>query len=450
MRRAFERPYPELWQRLYPGRELIYRSRGKVRYAALSRPVQIALTFVLLALIGWMAFATTQLLLKDRVIAAKDNRIARMDLEYTSLTDELESAQQRFLTVTRELEAQHRQLVALVQQRDLLEQKLGATSQELESVVAQHNRVMTLSNELSARVGMLEDALDGVVEDKTSLESVLHSTKQRVSNLTSQRDSAQRLQNALSRRVKILEQRLDNIKDSQHKLIAKVQERTEETLSQLETMITLTGLDLDALMRQDEATARGQGGPSVSFSGAPHQLSGYSGMDDQFGSSVIELESHLMRWEMLHRVLARLPLSAPVDSFNIASGYGKRRDPFTKRWAMHGGVDFSGVNRSAIRATAPGVVTFVGSKGPYGRMVEIKHGLGIKTRYGHLSRILVKKGARVKFRHKIGLMGSTGRSTGPHVHYEIHFNGKTRNPMKFLKAGRHVFKSEQVSHTRER
>ena len=125
MRRAFERRYPELWERLYPERQLIYRSRGIIRYAALSRPVQIALTFAVLALIGWMGFATTQLLLKDRVIAAKDDRIARMDLEYTSLTDELASAQRRFLTVTKELEAQHRQLVALVQQRDFLEQNLG-------------------------------------------------------------------------------------------------------------------------------------------------------------------------------------------------------------------------------------------------------------------------------------------------------------------------------------
>ena len=296
---------------------------------------------------------------------------------------------------------------------------------------------------------MLESTFEGVVEDKTSLERVLDSTKQWVSKLTSQRDSARRLQEALSRRVNTLEQRLANIKDSQHRLIGKVQERTEQTLSQLEAMITLTGLDLDALTSQDKATVQGRGGPFVGFSGGSDLASVYPGMNDRFGSSVVELESHLTRWESLHRVLARLPLNPPVDSFSIASGYGKRRDPFTKRWAMHGGVDFSGVYRSAIRATAPGVVTFVGRNGSYGRMVEIDHGLGLKTRYGHLSRILVKKGARIKFRHKIGLMGSTGRSTGSHVHYEIHFNGEPRNPMKFLEAGRYVFKSEQVSDTRQ-
>ena len=450
MRRSFERRFPELWERLYPERQLIYRSRGEIRYAALSRPVQIALTFAALALIGWMGFATTQILLKDRVIAAKDDRITRMEVDYTSLTDELESAQQRFSMVTRELEAQHRQLLALVQQRDILEHKVSATSQELESVVAQRNRIRSLSNQLSARVGMLEDAFEGVFEDKTSIESVLDSTKQWVSKLTSQRDSAQRSQIELSYKVKDLEQRLANIKNSQNHLINKVQERTEEALGQLEAMIILTGLDLDALTRQDEATAQGLGGPFVGISSGPDLASVYPGMTDQFGSSVIELESHLMRWESLHRVLARLPLNPPVDSFSVASGYGKRRDPFTKRWTMHGGIDFSGVYKSTIRATAPGVVTFVGRNGPYGRMVEIDHGLGLKTRYGHLSRILVKKGARVKFRHKIGLMGSSGRSTGSHVHYEIHFKGEPRNPMKFLEAGRNVFKSEQVSDPRQK
>lgn len=279
---------------------------------------------------------------------------------------------------------------------------------------------------------------------------MLDSTKQWVSKLTSQRDSAQRSQIELSYKVKDLEQRLANIKNSQNHLINKVQERTEEALGQLEAMIILTGLDLDALTRQDEATAQGLGGPFVGISSGPDLASVYPGMTDQFGSSVIELESHLMRWESLHRVLARLPLNPPVDSFSVASGYGKRRDPFTKRWAMHGGIDFSGVYKSTIRATAPGVVTFVGRNGPYGRMVEIDHGLGLKTRYGHLSRILVKKGARVKFRHKIGLMGSSGRSTGSHVHYEIHFKGEPRNPMKFLEAGRNVFKSEQVSDPRQK
>jgi murein DD-endopeptidase MepM/ murein hydrolase activator NlpD len=93
-----------------------------------------------------------------------------------------------------------------------------------------------------------------------------------------------------------------------------------------------------------------------------------------------------------------------------------------------------------VWSTAPGTVTFVGRRGPYGRLVEIDHGYGLVTRYGHLRKILVKKGESVGFRHKIGIMGSTGRSTGRHVHYEVLFEGKPQDPAKFMKAGKYVFK----------
>jgi len=98
--------------------------------------------------------------------------------------------------------------------------------------------------------------------------------------------------------------------------------------------------------------------------------------------------------------------------------------------------------RSPIYAPAPGIVKQAGNKGRYGRFIEIDHGSGIFTRYGHLNKIYVKRGQKIDFRHKIGQLGSSGRSTGPHLHYEVVFNGKPRNPMLFIKAGRHVFQKQ--------
>jgi murein DD-endopeptidase MepM/ murein hydrolase activator NlpD len=152
------------------------------------------------------------------------------------------------------------------------------------------------------------------------------------------------------------------------------------------------------------------------------------------------LENRLVHWTALNAVLERLPIAPPVDNFSISSSFGKRQDPFTKRRAFHSGMDLAGAKRTSIYATSPGVVTFAGWKGPYGRLVEIDHGLGLRTRYGHLRKTLVKKGQKIDFRHKIGLMGSSGRSTGTHVHYEVVFDGKPLNPRKFLKAGKYVFK----------
>jgi murein DD-endopeptidase MepM/ murein hydrolase activator NlpD len=115
-----------------------------------------------------------------------------------------------------------------------------------------------------------------------------------------------------------------------------------------------------------------------------------------------------------------------------------RPDPFTGRYAFHPGIDFAGPWGSTVRATAPGTVVFAGNRGGYGNMVEIDHGFGIHTRYGHLSRISVRPGAKVEMGAAIGRVGSTGRSTGPHVHYEVWYDNVVKNPNNFIEAGRHV------------
>jgi murein DD-endopeptidase MepM/ murein hydrolase activator NlpD len=133
-------------------------------------------------------------------------------------------------------------------------------------------------------------------------------------------------------------------------------------------------------------------------------------------------------------------LSPPLNSFYITSSFGKRKDPINRRWAAHYGLDLGGPFKSRVYSPASGVVTYAGWKGKYGKLIEIDHGAGLKTRYGHLQKIYVKKGQKITFRQKIGLLGNTGRSTGAHLHYEIVFRGRAKNPMKFIKAGRNVFK----------
>ncbi|MDA0241652.1 MAG: M23 family metallopeptidase, partial [Proteobacteria bacterium] len=106
------------------------------------------------------------------------------------------------------------------------------------------------------------------------------------------------------------------------------------------------------------------------------------------------------------------------------------------------GLDLGAPMRSMIYAPAPGVVTKAGWKGRYGRVIEITHGSGFKTRYAHLHKILVKPGDKVDYRTKIGLVGNSGRSTGAHLHYEVVHNGKALNPWMFIKAGRYVYKTQ--------
>lgn len=127
-----------------------------------------------------------------------------------------------------------------------------------------------------------------------------------------------------------------------------------------------------------------------------------------------------------------VPSRKPVNDVNFSSYFGVRSDPFRHSAAMHAGVDIPGATGTPIYATADGVVERAGRAGGYGNLVELNHGRGIQTRYGHLSQILVAEGARVKRGDLIARMGSTGRSTGPHLHYEVRLDGRAVNPIPFL------------------
>jgi murein DD-endopeptidase MepM/ murein hydrolase activator NlpD len=130
------------------------------------------------------------------------------------------------------------------------------------------------------------------------------------------------------------------------------------------------------------------------------------------------------------------------------SGFGYRSDPFNHRSAMHPGLDLAGPIGTPIYATADGTVARAGwNSGGYGNLVEIDHGRGISTRYGHMSAILVREGDRITRGQQIGRMGSTGRSTGSHLHYEVRIDGRAVNPMPFMKSTDYVVAMQRRSGT---
>jgi murein DD-endopeptidase MepM/ murein hydrolase activator NlpD len=141
----------------------------------------------------------------------------------------------------------------------------------------------------------------------------------------------------------------------------------------------------------------------------------------------------------LTRTLGAVPVRKPIDGeLDLQSGFGVRIDPFLGRPAMHTGLDLHGETGDVVRATADGTVTAAGWSGGYGRAVDVDHGNGLSTRYGHLSSIDVRVGQSVKTGQIIGKVGSTGRSTGPHLHYETRLKGEAIDPQKFLRAGQRL------------
>jgi murein DD-endopeptidase MepM/ murein hydrolase activator NlpD len=135
-------------------------------------------------------------------------------------------------------------------------------------------------------------------------------------------------------------------------------------------------------------------------------------------------------------LLKSLPIGAPLRDYRETSPFGERTDPFNGRSAFHPGVDLAAPYDTPVYATAAGTVTFAGWSGGYGKIVEISHGHGIVSRYGHLARYTVLVGEHVRRGMQIGYEGSTGRSTGPHVIYEIDVNGEPQDPAKFMSLAR--------------
>ena len=148
-----------------------------------------------------------------------------------------------------------------------------------------------------------------------------------------------------------------------------------------------------------------------------------------------DLEQVLNRLETLKGKVRKLPVDTPLPGAPVSSSFGNRVDPFHRSSAFHSGIDFRAATGTPILASGAGKVVKAGSNGGYGLMVEIDHGNGITTRYAHMSKILVSVGDKVKNHQKIGKVGSTGRSTGPHLHYEIRRNDEASNPGRFLKVG---------------
>lgn len=198
--------------------------------------------------------------------------------------------------------------------------------------------------------------------------------------------------------------------------------------------------DLKQLLKPAAPVAGGKGGPFIPIAGSPEVSSlaqldelvqALEGKADQSTDVLTLVESRLFEKRL---AALMVPNSRPVDGV-IGSGFGFRTDPFNGRTALHTGLDFPSDTGTEIHASAGGVVQLVEHHPQYGLMIEIDHGRGLVTRYAHTSKVLVKAGDLVKRGQLIGVVGTSGRSTGPHLHFEVLVEGVQQDPAKFLAAG---------------
>jgi murein DD-endopeptidase MepM/ murein hydrolase activator NlpD len=410
----------------------------------LLRGWRLPLVLALYALVSAAALGAVAVHVVERRVAERDGRlndtlrelerreIARLSLEgsVTSLRDELA--------------AQHTRVSRAEADNDRLRAALDQALAERAALEDERNLARERAQALDRGAMDTGLRLETAERERLAMARERAALEARLSETVAAFEEVSRREAALRWRLQNIEADLARLEDEQAATGRWLTDWLDERIGVLETLLEQAGIEPERRMagtRPEDGA--GQGGPLLpldpAFSAAMPQP-GYGvpatrGPGRTLRSS---LAGELERLATVERLLAAAPLAAPLDHYYLTSGFGARIDPITRRRARHNGLDFGAAAGSEVVATAPGRVTRAGRMGSYGIMVEIDHGHGITTRYAHLSRTLVDAGDHVAPRAPVGIIGSTGRSTGRHLHYEVHLDGRPVDPARFIAAGRRL------------
>ncbi|TAK49984.1 MAG: M23 family peptidase [Xanthobacteraceae bacterium] len=384
-------------------------------------------TVVIMA--GWSVVTATYFAFRDDVLTRLIARQHDMQYAYEDRIADLRAQVDRI--TSRQLidqEQFEKKLDAMLRRQSLLEQR-AATLSSLPDLAATGSIRQAARSTVPASAARPAPAGDTVIfvpppDREARLESrkPMLATAPQTMPATGKSARADGVGGLLTR----LQSSLDAVENRQAASLGALEDALESRSRRMRGVFTDLGLDLAEM--QAAAPRGGTGGPFVAIKPAADAGS--------FERQLYRVNLGRAQIDRLTRTLALVPYRKPVlGDVETTSGFGVRSDPFLGRPAMHTGLDFRAASGDPVRATANGKVTNAGWAGGYGRMVEIDHGNGLATRYGHLSEIEVATGETVKIGQVIGAVGSTGRSTGPHLHYETRVDGDPVDPQKFLRAG---------------
>lgn len=311
------------------------------------------------------------------------------------------------------------------------ERSLAAVGQASQAFAARRAQAALAAVDMAAEQPLDSgEAPDG---QAPGLARALAEARGEAARLRAETAAAQEERDRMAAQVVAADQRIAKAAEGQVALLSRLTEHADLRIGALEGALRETGVNIDSVLKELEKERFGMGGPLVSLPEMPPSL-----MPPEATAALAALETRLARQERLKALTTLLPLSTPVDDFYVTSGFGNRRDPFTRQWAMHTGIDLVAPIGTPVSATAAGKVLEVGWEDGYGRQVLVDHGFGIRTRYGHLEKAMVREGDTVSLGQQVGTLGNSGRSSGPHVHYEVIVDGRPVDPLRFMERGRHV------------
>ena len=432
------------FRRVFTERQFYLRSHGQVQFMALSAWTQAVLALGAVFFLGWVGFTSVNVVFQDQIIAAKDRkfirmqsayeqRIAEMQSSYDEVSTEMVLAQSRFLSQTSDLEAKHGLLADLLNHSREVRSQLDDMRKKVAGLPGTNKRKADGETRIMLRPAPVEGAFRESRVQVSPPHLNMNSSSGQGGAYTDLAQAADGLRH--EEKVAFMDHRLENLDLVQQHLVNRIEEETDLEIKEIESIIRMTGFDPDAMAEDMTLEAVAEGGPFINFADTVLPDGETS---EGFDRQIFRVATNLDRISVLNQALRQLPLAKPIYGIETTSNFGARVDPFNRKLAFHSGIDFAGSYGTNVHAPMAGKVVYAGWRGAYGRFVEVDHGNGIKTRYAHLASIKVKVGDVVEFRETLGKVGSSGRSTGPHLHYEVWVDGKVQNPAKFLKAGQYV------------
>jgi murein DD-endopeptidase MepM/ murein hydrolase activator NlpD len=374
-------------KRCFPEHQLYFRTNGNVRYFTVSTRSQVAAVSVTALVAGWLVFASSSFWLNNDALLDKERALANQK-----------------------------------QQMAMMQGRINALKTDISDL---KTHVSLSAGRLQQRQNFLQQLISGHVkaDAKTAQLAPVDQHADNATPLTREQQAALRDYNKLE--------------NEQLAFVGNASKATEARYEQLDGLLRRLGLSAETLTRASTGTTyTGMGGPLVK---ASFERGSYSTLEPQFK----DLYMSWTKLDLLQKAMLSIPAFLPTTNFSFTSGFGYRYDPFNGGTALHSGVDMAGPVGTPIMASADGTIVKAGWANGYGNMVEVDHGRGLTTRYGHLSAINVAVGDHVTQGNQVGAMGSTGRSTGSHLHYEVRINGNAVNPMPFLEAARDVLEVQQ-------
>ena len=384
--------------RIFCKRTIIVISEHKTQHVPFSAGIQLFGTVGALALVVWISYSSGSYMAAQQVIQEKERKLASSTLENKRVSAE-------FTMLKSDL------------QKLAANSKNGKTGDMAKQLAEQYSKPSVNATETASNDG-----------------------------LGSEYD-------AILKRVEYLDNKVKELQSSHDEMMADIRATTGGKIQELEKVIARTGVAEQPLEKAAEAQRSQDQQQHEKYSRTENAAKGKESDEGGQGGPFIpesrasalkeketELYYNLQRMMALNDIVNNLPLDAPLkaDTYHQTSPFGVRSDPFRGESAFHSGLDLSGPEHAKVMATQDGKVEFSGWKTAYGNVVDIKHQYGLSTRYAHLERVLVQPEQYVKKGQVIGIQGSTGRSTGHHLHYEVRYNGNPINPSNFLKAGEDV------------